>query len=188
MENIIDINLLPHRKRRKRLSKENRRIITIGIVFLLLIILLYSGLRFQLYKRTTYLNDLNTQIAQLKNVENLLNKRQQLGDELYYYETTIEKLVNSQIIWNNLINELGDILPKNTILESLSVDRTKNIITISGHTLDVQKLAWTLNSLKSYFDNVVLTNYSIPFEKEKTATGPQYVTFTFSFQWKEIKK
>lgn len=188
MENIIDINLLPQKKKRKHLSKVNRQIITIGIIFLILIALIYGGLRFQLYNRENYLTDLKDQIAKLKDVEELLNKRQQLGDELYYYETTIEKYIKSQVAWNNLINELADCLPKETVIDTFSVDREKNLATITGRTLDVQKLAWTFNSLKSHFDNVVLTNYSIPFEKEKTKTGEQFVTFTFTFQWKEIKK
>jgi Tfp pilus assembly protein PilN len=190
MEQIIEINLLPGKKRRKQLSRENRQIITIGIVFLIILALLYAGLRVQLYQRTSYLNDLNNQIDQLKNVENLLNKRQTLGDELFYYETTIEKLVNSQINWNNLIDELSTSLPKDTVIESLSSDRTKNSIKITGHTLDLQKLAWTFNSLKvnGNFENVVVESYNIPFEKEKTQTAPQYVTFTITFAWKEIKK
>lgn len=188
MENIIDINLLPHRKRRKQLSKENRRIITIGVVFLIVMGLLYGGLRFQLYKRTSYLEDLNTQIAQLKSVENLLNKRQTLGDELYYYESTIENLVNSQIVWNKLIDDLEEVLPKVAVLDSLAVDKEKKIVTISGRTTDVQKLSWTFSSLKTKFDKVVLTKYTIPFEKPKTPQTPQYVTFTFTFQWKEMGK
>ncbi len=190
MYNIVDINLLPGKKR-KRMSKENRQVITIGIILLLIVALFYGGLKYQLYTKNTHLEDVNNQIAALKSVEDTLNLRNQLGASVFSYESTIERLAISQITWNNLIAQLGSAIPKETFIESIMADRTKNLITISGHTTDLQKLAWTANSIKSNenFKDVQVVNYTIPLGVSKNITGePEYATFVISFQWKEIKK
>ena len=190
MYNIVDINLLPGKKR-KRMSKENRQIITIGVILFLIIALFYAGLKYQVYTKNAHLEDVNNQIASLKTIEDTLNNRNQLGAEVYSYENTIEKLANSQITWNNIINQIASCIPKETFIESISTDRTKNLITISGHTTDLQKLAWTVNSIKSdeNFSNVQVENYTIPLGVSTNKQGePEYATFVISFQWKEIKK
>jgi Tfp pilus assembly protein PilN len=190
MYNIVDINLLPGKKR-KRLSKENRQIITIGIILLLTIALFYGGLQYQIYNKNAHLQDVNNQIASLKNIEDTLNQRNQLGATVFSYENTIEKLVKSQITWNDLIVQLGNTMPKETFIETITADRAKNLITLSGHTTDLQKLAWTVNSIKSNenFSNVQVESYTIPLGVTVTKTGePEYAMFVISFQWKEIKK
>ncbi len=192
MEYSIDINLLPAKKRKKRrLSKENKRIISIGIFIGVILLAIYGGMYFQISSKTRHLSNLNNQIASLKHFEDALNNRSALGDKLGYYETTIEKLANSQITWNNLVQEIAESLPKETVIANLIVDRDKNLVTISGHTTDLQKLAWTVNSLMSNqnFSQVKVNSYTLPLgSKTSTSTGPQYATFTISFQWKEIKK
>ncbi|NCQ53615.1 MAG: hypothetical protein GW803_06095, partial [Caldiserica bacterium] len=95
MYNIVDINLLPVKKR-KRMSKENRQIITIGIILLLIVALFYGGLKYQLYTKNTHLEDVNNQIAALKSIEDTLNLRNQLGASVFSYESTIERLAISQ--------------------------------------------------------------------------------------------
>jgi Tfp pilus assembly protein PilN len=190
MYNIVDINLLPG-KRKKRVSKENRQIITIGILLFLIVALFYGGLKYQIYTKNAHLEDVNLQIASLKNIEDTLNRRNQLGTKVYSYESSFEKLTNSQITWNNIINQIGNTIPKEAFIDTISTDRAKNLITISGHTIDLQKLAWTVNSIKSNenFSNVQVVNYTIPLGVSKTKQGePEYATFEISFQWKEIKK
>jgi hypothetical protein len=193
MEYSIDINLLPgKRRRRKQLSKENKQIISIGIIVLVLLFVVYCGMWFQVFNKTNHLNELNTKIDSLKIVEDTLNKRSSLGDSLYYYETTIKQLAKSQITWNNLISEIAQALPKAAVLNNFTADTDKKIITISGHVPDLQRLAWTVNSLMAdqNFSNVSVDSYSLPFgSTNQTANATtKYATFTISFQWKGMEK
>jgi Tfp pilus assembly protein PilN len=190
MYNIVDINLLPGKKK-KRMSKENRQIITIGIILLLILALFYGGLKYQIYTRNAHLQDVNNQIASLKKVEDTLNLRNQLGSTLFSYETTIKQLSESQITWNNLINQVGATIPKETYIDTISADRTKDLITLTGHTTDLQRLAWTVNAIEANteFSNIQVVSYTIPLGLTTTTkTGPEYANFVVSFQWKEIKK
>jgi hypothetical protein len=131
----IEINLLPHKKRIKRsIDRETRTIINIGIALLLILAIIYAGLYYEVYNKNQYLSDLNTRIASLKKVEDTLNLRNKLGDDVFYYETTIEKLVNTQIDFNNLLLDIASSIPKETVIENLNVDQDKKIVQIIGHT------------------------------------------------------
>lgn len=185
----IDINLLPHKKKIKRkLDKETRTILNIGIALLLLMAIIYAGLYYQIYTKNSYLNDLNTRIASLKKVEDTLNLRNKLGDDVFYYETTIEKLVQSQVDYNNLLIDIASSIPKETVIESLNVDTEKKVVQIFGHTTDLQHLAWTVNGLSQNpnISNLTVDQYSIPYVKQPNS--PNYATFTISFQWKGLGK
>jgi Tfp pilus assembly protein PilN len=191
MHETININLLPGaKKRRKQLSRENKQIITIGLIVLIALVLFYGGLRYEVFQRNRYLESLKSQIASLNNVEKTLTERNQLGDKVYLLETTIEKLVNSQITWNNLITQIGDTLPKDAYIDSIDVDREKNQVTLTGHTTDLQRLAWTVNSLKSNakFQNLQVEHYTIPLGLVTPKGEPEYATFSLMFQWGEIKQ
>jgi len=185
----IEINLLPHRKKIKRtLDRETKTILNIGITLLLILVIIYLGLFYQIYTKNNYLNDLNTRIASLKKVEDTLNLRNKLGDDVFYYESTIEKLVNSQIDVNSLIVDVATSIPKETVIESLSMDKDKNLVTIMGHTTDIQHLAWTVNGLamNQNISKISVDNYNVPYVK--VPNSPNYVTFTISFEWKGMGK
>lgn len=185
----IDINLLPHkRKIRRTLDKQTRLILNIGIALVIIMAVIYAGLTYQIYTKNKYLNDLNVRIASLKSVEDTLNLRNKLGDDVFYYESTIEKLVNSQVDYNALLSDIAISLPKETVVETLNVDTTKSIVQITGHTTDLQRLAWTVNSLSANpnFSAVNVDNYNIPFQPVQNA--PNYATFTISFNWKGLGK
>jgi len=159
-----------------------------SIVLFLILLIIYAGLSYQLYTKNNYLNDLNTRIASLKKVEDTLNLRNKLGDDVFYYETTIENLINSQIDVNSLILDLAISIPKETVIESLNMDADKKIVQIMGHTTDLQHLAWTVNGLtmNPNISNINVDNYNVPYVK--IPNSPNYVTFTLSFEWKGIKK
>jgi len=185
----IEINLLPHKKKIKRtLDKETRTIINIGIVLLLILAIIYAGLYYESYNKNQYLSDLNTRIASLKKVEDTLNLRNKLGDDVFYYETTIEKLVNSQTDFNNLILDIASSIPKETVIENINVDKEKKVIKITGHTADLQRLAWTANGLSQNpnITNLTVDQYNVPYVK--APNSPNYTTFTISFQWKGMGK
>lgn len=185
----IEINLLPHKKRIKRsIDRETRTIINIGIALLLILAIIYAGLYYEVYNKNQYLSDLNTRIASLKKVEDTLNLRNKLGDDVFYYETTIEKLVNTQIDFNNLLLDIASSIPKETVIENLNVDRDKKIVQIIGHTTDLQHLAWTVNGLSQNpnISNLIVDQYNVPYVK--VPNSPNYTTFTVSFQWKGMGK
>jgi|UniRef100_A0A7C4TVQ5 hypothetical protein len=185
----IDINLLPHKKKfRRTLDRETRLIISMGIVLLLLMFIIYAGLYYQIYKKNSYLNDLNARIASLKKVEDTLNLRNKLGEDVFYYETTIEKLVNAQVDYNNLLVDIATSIPKETVIEHCDVDTDKKTVQISGHTSDLQHLAWTVNGLSGNpnISNLTVVQYNIPYVKAPNV--PNYATFTISFQWKGLGK
>ena len=185
----IDINLLPHkRKIRRTLDKQTRLILNIGIALVIIMAVIYAGLTYQIYTKNKYLDDLKVRISSLKSVEDTLNLRNKLGDDVFYYESTIEKLVNSQIDYNALLSDIAISLPKETVIETLNVDTTKSIVQITGHTTDLQRLAWTVNSLSANpnFSAVNVDNYNIPFQPVQNA--PNYATFTISFNWKGLGK
>ncbi|MGC9099680.1 MAG: hypothetical protein ACP5HC_00200 [Caldisericum sp.] len=185
----IDINLLPRRKKiRRAIDKETRTIINVGIAFLIILAIIYAGLYYQIYTKNQYLNDLNTRIASLKKVEDTLNLRNKLGDDIFYYETTIEKLVKSQIDFNNLLLDIATSIPKETVIENLNVDTDKKLIQITGHTTDLQHLAWTANGLSQNPNifNLTVDQYNVPYVK--IPNSPNYTTFTISFQWKGMGK
>jgi hypothetical protein len=185
----IEINLLPHKKRIKRsIDRETRTIINIGIALLLILAIIYAGLYYEVYNKNQYLSDLNTRIASLKKVEDTLNLRNKLGDDVFYYETTIEKLVNTQIDFNNLLLDIASSIPKETVIENLNVDRDKKIVQIVGHTTDLQHLAWTVNGLSQNpnISNLIVDQYNVPYVK--VPNSPNYTTFTISFQWKGMGK
>jgi hypothetical protein len=185
----IEINLLPHKKRIKRsIDRETRTIINIGIALLLILAIIYAGLYYEVYNKNRYLSDLNTRIASLKKVEDTLNLRNKLGDDVFYYETTIEKLVNTQIDFNNLLLDIASSIPKETVIENLNVDRDKKIVQIIGHTTDLQHLAWTVNGLSQNpnISNLIVDQYNVPYVK--VPNSPNYTTFTVSFQWKGMGK
>ncbi|MBP8612751.1 MAG: hypothetical protein KBI30_01965 [Candidatus Atribacteria bacterium] len=185
----IDINLLPHKRRiRRTLDKQTRLILNIGIALVIIMAVIYAGLSYQIYTKNQYLNDLNVRISSLKSVEDTLNLRNKLGDDVFYYESTIEKLVNSQVDCNALISDIAISLPKETVVETLNVDTTKSTVQITGHTTDLQRLAWTVNALSANpnFSAVTVDNYNIPFQPVQNA--PNYATFTISFNWKGLEK
>lgn len=185
----IDINLLPHkRKIRRTLDKQTRLILNIGIALVIIMAVIYAGLTYQIYTKNKYLDDLKVRISSLKSVEDTLNLRNKLGDDVFYYESTIEKLVNSQVDYNALLSDIAISLPKETVVETLNVDTTKSIVQITGHTTDLQRLAWTVNSLSANtnFSAVTVDNYNIPFQPVQNA--PNYATFTISFNWKGLGK
>ena len=185
----IEINLLPHKKRIKRsIDRETRTIINIGIALLLILAIIYAGLYYEVYNKNQYLSDLNTRIASLKKVEDTLNLRNKLGDDVFYYETTIEKLVNTQIDFNNLLLDIASSIPKETVIENLNVDQDKKIVQIIGHTTDLQHLAWTVNGLSQNpnISNLIVDQYNVPYVK--VPNSPNYTTFTVSFQWKGMGK
>ncbi|MGC9125621.1 MAG: PilN domain-containing protein [Caldisericaceae bacterium] len=193
MEYSIDINLLPGKhKRRKRLSKETKQVISIGVIIFVLLMVVYGGMWYQVFTKTNYLADLNNKIDSLKKVEDALNKRSSLGDTLNYYETTIENLAKSQIDWNSLVSEIGQALPKDAVVETLTADTGKKTVTISGHVPTLQKLAWTVNSLiaDENFSNISVDNYTLPLgsQTQQAANKINYATFTISLQWKGMGK
>ena len=186
----IDINLLPGRKRKKRLTKEDKQIIFIGVSIFFLLFAMYGGLWYERNKKSNELENLNTQINALKSVQKVLDIRSSLGSTVLYYETSIKNFTLKQIDWNELIKELAESLPKETKINQFSADKTNLTITISGSTKNLQTLAWTMYALKNNknFSNVTLKNYSVPYGEKSTGNKPLFTTFTINFQWKGMKK
>ncbi len=190
MDEIIDINLLPGRKKKRRISKQEKQAIIVGFVIGALLVGVYlRNISLEVQKKNQ-LYKLNTQINALKSVQNLLNKRNAIGNELFYYETTITSLTKKQTVWNDLIDEIAKSMPKEAVLKSIDVNRKTGLVRITGYTPTFQKLAWTFNALSSNkdFANIKLENYSIPLEKKSTQGKSNNATFTISFQWKGMKK
>ena len=188
---IIDINLLPGRKRKRHLRKEDKQIIFVGVSILFLLMAMYGGVWYVKKQKTNLLNRLDNQIAALKSVQDLLNKRSALDSKLLYYETNIKNYTLKQTDWNELIKQIAISLPKETTLSSISADKKTMVITIEGKTKNVQTLAWTVYSLQNNknFSNVTVSNYSVPYGKKlANIQGPQYTTFTITFKWKGMKK
>jgi len=191
MNEIIDINLLPGKAKRRRLSKLGKQTVVIGIFVAILLVGMYGGNMYMKFQKVNYLDNLNMQIDSLKNVQNVLDERNDLGNKLFYYETNITSLTKKQTVWNNLIDEIAEFMPKEAVIESLNMDRKTGLIKIMGYAPDFQKLAWTFNAISSNKDfmNVKLEDYSIPLEsKSRKQEGPNNATFTISFQWKGMKK
>lgn len=185
----IDINLLPHKRKIKRpLDRETQTIIKIGVTFLVALFVIYAGIYYQVYTKTNYLNELNIRIASLKKVEDTLNLRNKLGDSVFYYETTIEKLVNTQIDVNNLLNDIAISIPKETVIENVNLDSVENIVKITGHTKDLQHLAWTTRglSMNPNLSDITVDNYNVPYVQAPNKAN--YVTFSISFKWKGMGK
>jgi len=193
MNEIVDINLLPSKARRKRLSREGKQILFIGITVVLLLVGIYASNVYTKIQRTNYLDSVNAQIDALKNVQKILDERAALSGDLLYYETTIPSLTGQQAVWNDLIDELALFMPKDAVLDSIEFDRKTNLVKITGYALDFQKLAWTFNALSQNenFMQLTLEDYSIPFPKESELAKDKekgYPTFTISFQWKGMMK
>lgn len=188
---IIDINLLPGRKRRRHLRKEDKQIIFVGISIFFLLVAMYGGVWYVKKQKTDLLNQLNSQIAALKSVQDLLNKRSALDSKLLYYETNIKNYTLKQTDWNELIKQIAISLPKETTLSSISADKKTMIITLVGETKNVQTLAWTVYSLQNNkdFSDVTVSNYSVPYGKKAASSqGSQYTTFTITLKWKGMKR
>jgi len=189
---IIDINLLPGRKRKKHLRKEDKQIIFIGFSIFFLLVAMYGGVLYVKKQKTDLLSQLNNQINALKRVQDLLNERSALNSKLLYYETNIKNYTLKQTDWNELIKQIAISLPKETVLSSISADKKAMVITLKGRTKNVQTLAWTLYSLQQNknFSNVTITNYSVPYGKKITnnVKGSEYTTFTITLKWKGMKK
>ena len=88
---IIDINLLPGRKRKKHLRKEDKQIIFIGFSIFFLLVAMYGGVWYVKKQKTDLLNQLNNQINALKSVQDLLNKDDPVSQ-------VVEPLANSLAI------------------------------------------------------------------------------------------
>ena len=190
MNGIIDINLLPEKRKKRKVSKEEKQAIIIGFVIGALLVGVYlRNISLETHKKNK-LNELNTQITALKSVQDLLNKRNAIGNELFYYETTITSLTKKQTDWNSLIDEIAKSMPKEAVLQSINVNRKTGLVEITGYAPTFQKLAWTFNAISANenFVNVKLESYSIPLEKKTTQNKPNNATFTISFQWKGMKK
>ncbi len=186
----IDINLLPGRKKRKRISKEDRQIISIAILVLFLLIAMYAGVLFIKYQKEAKLNELNVRIGALKSVQNVLNIRNSLSDKLLYYENTIKNYTLKQSDWNALVDEIAKVLPKETVLYQINADKKTMLITINGETKNLQTLAWTVYALRNdgMFSNVILQDYNVPYGKALAAQKNRNTTFTITFKWKGMKK
>ena len=188
---IIDINLLPGRKRKKHLRKEDKQIIFIGFSIFFLLMAMYGGVWYIKKQKTDLLNRLNNQIAALKSVQDLLNKRSALDSKLLYYETNIKNYTLKQTDWNELIKQLAISLPKETTLSSISADKKTMTITLEGKTKNVQTLAWTVYALQNNknFSNVTVASYSVPYAKKAANNkGLQYTAFTITLKWKGMKR
>lgn len=193
MNEIVDINLLPSKARRKRLSREGKQILFIGIAVVLLLVGVYANNVYTQMQKTNHLNDVNAQIGALKNAQNILDERAALSSDLLYYETAIPSLTGKQAVWNDLLDELALFMPKDAVLNSIEFDRKTNLVTITGHAVDFQKLAWTFNALSKNenFMQLTLEDYTIPFPKESDIAKDEekaYPAFTISFRWKGMMK
>jgi Tfp pilus assembly protein PilN len=187
---VIDINLLPGRKRKKHLRKEDKQIIFIGVSIFFLLIAMYGGVWYVKKQKTDKLSQLNNQVNALKSVQELLNTRSTLNDQLLYYQNTIKNYTLKQSDWNDLINQIALSLPKETKLSSIEADKKSMTVTITGETKNVQTLAWTVYGLSNNknFSNIVVSSYNVPYQKALNTKGPQNTTFTITFKWKGMKK
>ncbi len=187
----IDINLLPGRKRKKRLSKEDKQIITIGLLVFFFLIAMYGGVLYIKQQKEVKLNELNTRINSLRSVQDILNKRNALGDKLLYYENSIKNYTLKQTDWNALISKIASVLPKETTLNQIMADKKSMQITISGKTKDLQTLAWTVYAFQNEkdFSSVILQSYDVPYggKAQQGQKNPK-TTFTITFKWKGMKK
>ncbi len=185
----IDINLLPGRKKKKKISKEDRQIISIAILVLFLLLAMYGGVLYIKYQKESRLNELTIRINALKSVQDVLNMRNSLGEKLFYYENSIKNYTLKQSDWNALIDDIAKVLPKETVLNQISADKKSMLITISGETKNLQTLAWTVYALQNSkaFSDVVLQDYEVPY-KPLPGQKNQNTTFTIIFKWKGMKK
>ncbi len=186
----IDINLLPGRKRKKKLSREDKQIIFIGFSVFFLIFGMYAGVLYTKSQKTSELDNLNTRINALASVQKVLNLRSALGSKTFYYETSIKNFSLKQSDWNKLVEEIGRSLPKETKINQLSADKGSMLITISGTTKNLQTLAWTMYALNGNqdFSTVTLKDYKVPYGGSAHNQGSQYTTFTITLKWKGMKK
>ncbi len=187
----IDINLLPGRKRKRRLSKEEKQIIFVGVSVFFLLFAMYGGVWFIKNEKMQKLNDLNNQIGALVSVQKVLDERNALGAKVFYYESTIKKYTLKQNDWNMLIKEIASSLPKETTIKQITADRGSQSVTITGSTKNLQTLAWTMYGLKNNknFSNVTLKNYIVPYGgKVNTQKGPALTSFTITFKWKGMRR
>ncbi len=186
----ININLLPGRKHKKKLSKEDKQVIFIGFSIFFLLFAMYAGVLYTKSKKTRELDNLNTQINALTSVQKVLDLRNALGSKVFYYEASIKNFTLKQTDWNNLVDIIAQSLPKETKINQLSIDKGTMLITISGVTKNLQTLAWTVYAIENNKDlsNVILKSYNVPYGGTTRSQGPTYTTFTITFKWKGMKK
>ncbi len=186
----IDINLLPGRKKKKRISKEDKQIIFVAVLVLFLLLAMYGGVLFIKFQKQARLNELNVRIGSLKSVQKILDIRNSLSDKLLYYENSIKNYTLKQSDWNALVSEIAKVLPKETVLYQINADKKTMLITISGETKNLQTLAWTVYAIRNdgEFSNVTLQNYEVPYGKPLPGQKNQNTTFTITFKWKGMKK
>ncbi len=187
----IDINLLPGRKKRKKISKEDRQIISIAILVTLLLFAMYGGILYIKHQKEVKLEELNTRINALKSVQNVLDIRSSLGSKLLYYENSIKNYTLKQSDWNALIDDVAEVLPKDTRISQIDADKKTMLVTVTGETKNLQTLAWTVYAFKNSdkFSNVTVKNYTVPYGKDASQGNKnQSTTFTITFKWKGMKR
>ena len=191
MMKTIDINLLPGRKRKKVLSKQDKQIIFIGISTFFLLAAMYGGIWYTRTGKENKLSNLTAQVNSLSRVQKVLDTRAGLGNKVLYYETSIKNFTLKQTDWNKLIDEVAASLPTETKVNQIDADKTSLTITISGKTKNLQTLAWTMYSFSNNkdFSNITLKSYNVPYgEKNRVGTKSSPTTFTITFKWKGMKK
>ncbi len=187
----IDINLLPGRKRKKVLSKQDKQIIFIGVSTFFLLAAMYGGVWYTRTGKENKLENLTAQVNSLKSVQKVLDIRASLGSKVLYYEASIKNFTLKQTDWNKLIGEVAASLPTESKINQINADKTSLIIMITGETKNLQTLAWTMYSISNNkdFSNVTLKSYSVPYGgKSNVGTKPSLTTFTITFKWKGMKK
>jgi len=155
--------------------------IMISVFVVAVLVFTTCFLLYTVKSKEDYLNNVNIRIKSLKEVEDMLDTRNSLGEEVGKYEKSIESIVSSQMDYNAVLQSISLYFPKSVVADSVDIDSTTKVIQITGHTDTVQHLAWVVNSLSQNkdFQSVIVTNYTIPYQKtdNKEVTD---ITFTLS--------
>lgn len=140
----LDINLLPPKK--GALTREERNLALGLIFFILLLVLLYSGLNTMVLFTQSQLNQVQGELQvyaplekQIKNLESL---ERQLKNQESYLGQLLRKLNN----WYVFLSDFARYVPTKVALSSLSVDKEGKVLLkgVAPTILDISRFFFSL--------------------------------------------
>lgn len=179
------INLAPGTQYITELRQRRQRLFVAAAVIAVAVLVVWVALYLfqrQLESQAGSIND------RIRGVESEIAKLDTEAERIILFEKRLEDLdglLNAHVSWNPLLTDLERLLPPTTTLTGLKVETTKNTMTLTGATPNVDEVASLLASLvssperKTVFQKASLT--SIARRETKDADGqPVVVSYEFN--------
>lgn len=179
----ISINLLPEEvKKKKKIASENSTLITIcittGIIFAILLVLIFS------LKATLVIYE-KSSLKEIDNLENQINNFKDLKEKAIFITDRVEEIKKDiqQISYSQILLEISKSTPNDLQIDQITVNiKNEPMVRISGKTSSITQAVKFKEKLQI---NPLFTKTDLPTTSLDTATNQ--ISFSIECNLKDIK-